>query len=102
MLGSPSTLPLRWKTCWAPPASAAFGRCGCANSRCLVGALRLTADCGRVRAFGAALRRVARLGAFVAAWRVAEAASDGAASLRGSLSSLVISAWVTDCVLGAG
>jgi hypothetical protein len=57
---------------------------------------------GRVRALGVALRRVARLGAFAAALVVSEAASEGAASLRGRLSSFVICAWVTRWGFGAG
>ncbi len=32
---------MRSNSCWAPPASAAFGRSGCANSRCFVTAGRL-------------------------------------------------------------
>src|SRR3954447_19652267 len=96
----PLTLPVRSKTCWAPPASCARGRAGCAKRRSLVALTRPVA--GAVWPAGAARLVTVRAGALVAGRVVSEAATFGAASGFGSASSLAICWGVTDCGLGDG
>ena len=99
--------PVRSNSCWAPPASAAFGRRGLANRRCLAAlpvelaargvARHLRLDGRGGLADGRALRGRGRPGAFAS-----DAATVGAASFAGSLSSFWISRLETFRCFGAG
>ena len=72
---------MRSNSCWAPPASDAFGRAGLANRRSLD-----AAGCSSTAA-GAALSASLRFGARRAGRSVEDAACVGSASFSGSLSS---------------
>jgi hypothetical protein len=75
----PSIRPVRSNSCCAPPASAAFGRRGLANRRCLEALraeeVRASRRVARFVAFGEALRAVERRGARAAGALEAEAAA---------------------------
>ena len=58
-VSAPSIRPVRRNSCWAPPATAAFARVGCANRRSLTAARRR----GRPRRDGLGVRRP-RFGGF--------------------------------------
>src|SRR3954469_19834952 len=100
----PSMRPVRWNSCWAPPAAAAFLRRGLANRRCLAALPVLAFRLGAffLVTFGAALAAVERFGARVAGAFVSDAGPVGAASGLGSLSSCWISRLETFCGFGDG
>src|SRR4051812_3090884 len=89
--------PVRRNSCWAPPATTAFGRVGCAKSRVLTGVP------GRLAARRTALRTTGApdLRALEAGRSVLDAAALGALSFGGSASSRLTSAGSTFCGLGA-